>query len=93
MRSPSILFLPVLFCALFFSCGKSGKGKLSTGPRSIEVLFLGHASEHHHSARYMPMLAAALPGADGAVEAILGEKPHALALGHFPAPFSNLTTA
>lgn len=27
---------------------------------NIEVLFLGHASEHHHSERYMPMLASAL---------------------------------
>lgn len=60
MRSPSILFLPLLLCALFFSCGKGRKGKLSTGPRRIEILFLGHASEHHHSARYMPMLAASL---------------------------------
>lgn len=30
------------------------------GPRRIEVLFLGHDSEHHNSARYMPLLAAAL---------------------------------
>ncbi|MGN6511257.1 MAG: ThuA domain-containing protein, partial [Chitinophaga sp.] len=31
-------------------------------PRSgaIEVLFLGHASEHHHSEKFMPMLASAL---------------------------------
>ncbi|MBO9151803.1 PVC-type heme-binding CxxCH protein [Chitinophaga sp. GCM10012297] len=31
-------------------------------PRSgaIEVLFLGHASEHHHSEKYMPLLASAL---------------------------------
>jgi putative membrane-bound dehydrogenase-like protein len=34
------------------------------GPRRIEVLFLGHASEHHNSAEYAPILAAAL-GAHG----------------------------
>jgi len=32
----------------------------SIGPRNVEILFLGHASEHHHSAQYMPLLAAAL---------------------------------
>lgn len=29
-------------------------------PRKIEVLFLGHDSEHHHSEAYLPMLASAL---------------------------------
>ena len=33
---------------------------LPTGPRKIEVLFLGHASEHHNSGKYAPILAAAL---------------------------------
>lgn len=33
-------------------------GKEHTGP--LQVLFLGHASTHHHSEQYMPMLAAAL---------------------------------
>ncbi len=32
----------------------------STGPRRIEVLFLGHASTHHDSGRFAPMLQAAL---------------------------------
>lgn len=31
-----------------------------TGPRKIEILFLGHDSEHHHSELFMPMLASAL---------------------------------
>jgi uncharacterized protein len=35
-------------------------GPLPAGPRKIEVLFLGHASEHHNSGKYAPMLAAAL---------------------------------
>lgn len=30
------------------------------GPRKLEILFLGHKSEHHNSARYLPMLASAL---------------------------------
>lgn len=60
MRSPIILLLPLFFCALFISCHNGSNGKRGTGPRKIEVLFLGHASEHHHSERYMPMLAAAL---------------------------------
>src|SRR4051812_30842375 len=33
---------------------------LPAGPRKIEVLFLGHASEHHNSGKYAPILAAAL---------------------------------
>jgi putative membrane-bound dehydrogenase-like protein len=37
---------------------------LPAGPRKIEVLFLGHASEHHNSGKYAPMLAASL-AADG----------------------------
>ena len=33
------------------------------GPRKIEVLFLGHNNEHHHSEAYLPLLASALtPG-------------------------------
>ncbi|RPD41991.1 PVC-type heme-binding CxxCH protein [Chitinophaga barathri] len=43
----------VLLLIVLASCGKPRSG-------SIEVLFLGHASEHHHSEKYMPMLASAL---------------------------------
>ena len=32
----------------------------STGPRRVEVLFLGHTSTHHDSGRFAPMLQAAL---------------------------------
>ena len=32
----------------------------ASGPRRIEVLFLGHTSTHHDSARFAPMLKAAL---------------------------------
>jgi putative membrane-bound dehydrogenase-like protein len=45
---------------LLCSCGNPGKKNTATGPRKIEILFLGHASEHHNSALLMPMLASAL---------------------------------
>ncbi|MEZ4702343.1 MAG: ThuA domain-containing protein [Rhodothermales bacterium] len=35
-------------------------GPADTGPRKIEVLFLGHASRHHDSEAYAPILASAL---------------------------------
>ena len=60
MRSPATFFLALLLSASLFSCDQNGKHKLESGPRRIEILFLGHASEHHNSSRYMPMLASAL---------------------------------
>lgn len=60
MRSPFTLLLAVCCSASFMSCDRPAKNQLPAEPRRIEVLFLGHASEHHHSARYLPMLAAAL---------------------------------
>jgi uncharacterized protein len=59
MKTLSTLSL-FLFFLLFTACDRGHKNKLSDGPRRIEILFLGHASEHHNSARYMPMLAASL---------------------------------
>ena len=50
----------VLIAATVFSCSPSAKRKDRKGPRPLEILFLGHASEHHNSALYMPMLASAL---------------------------------
>ncbi|HTF20117.1 MAG TPA: ThuA domain-containing protein, partial [Chryseolinea sp.] len=38
----------------------SGCQQRDNSPRKIEVLFLGHHSEHHNSAAYMPLLASAL---------------------------------
>ncbi|WP_341836492.1 PVC-type heme-binding CxxCH protein [Chitinophaga pollutisoli] len=43
----------VLTTMLFAACGKEQEGPM-------QVLFLGHASTHHHSAQYMPLLASAL---------------------------------
>src|SRR5687768_2808385 len=58
--SSSILFLAALISILIFSCDQKSKDKLKDGPRRIEILFLGHASEHHNSAVNMPLLASAL---------------------------------
>ena len=57
MRSIN-LFVCILFGFLNYSC--SQKSKLVDGPRRIEILFLGHDSQHHNSAEYMPLLASAL---------------------------------
>ena len=59
MRSLTTLSL-FLLCCVWLSCGPRGGKKLADGPRRIEILFLGHASEHHNSSRYLPLLAAAL---------------------------------
>ncbi|WP_198674165.1 PVC-type heme-binding CxxCH protein [Chitinophaga alhagiae] len=45
--------LGIVCCLVWAACGKQA-------PRKIEILFLGHQSEHHNSALYMPMLASAL---------------------------------
>lgn len=54
MKAPRTLLAALLFL-LLFSCDRD-----NSGPRRIEILFLGHASEHHPSAQYLPMLATAL---------------------------------
>jgi uncharacterized protein len=57
----SIAFpLGVVCCVLCFSCDQVDKTKLKSGPRRVEILFLGHASEHHNSAVYLPILSSAL---------------------------------
>lgn len=48
-----VYFLSMICCLAWAACGKQA-------PRKIEILFLGHQSEHHNSALYMPMLASAL---------------------------------
>lgn len=51
----SILVYVLLLTSILVSCGKraADSGKL-------EILFLGHESEHHNSAAYLPLLASAL---------------------------------
>lgn len=57
LKSPLYYFLGVLFI-LIAACQPSKKQ--DNQPRNIEVLFLGHNSTHHHSEKYMPILASAL---------------------------------
>src|SRR5690606_37123594 len=60
MKSLSNLLFAVLLAGLIFSCNQKSTEKLRTGPRQIEILLLGHASEHHNSALLLPMLTSAL---------------------------------
>lgn len=60
MRPVSFLLLSIIFLSSISSCDRDKGKKLSDDPRRIEILFLGHASEHHNSSQFMPMLAAAL---------------------------------
>ncbi len=48
----------IVFCSFFaFGCNGSNDKKNDTAPRRLEILFLGHASEHHNSSKYAPILA------------------------------------
>ncbi|MEP6736297.1 MAG: PVC-type heme-binding CxxCH protein [Chryseolinea sp.] len=50
----------VISSVLLYACSKGVGSYDPSAPRKIEILFLGHNSEHHNSAKYMPMLAAVL---------------------------------
>src|SRR5688500_6395787 len=52
------LFCIGLLCGCMFSC--TNTSRTTSGPRQLEILFLGHKSEHHNSEQYMPMLASSL---------------------------------
>lgn len=53
-------YWPVYFlCLLLLGC-KTEPPPANNNPRPIEILFLGHESEHHHSEAFMPMLATPL---------------------------------
>jgi putative membrane-bound dehydrogenase-like protein len=60
MKSSVIFLLELAIAGFLCSCSQSDKAKLPSGPRRIEILFLGHDSEHHNSARNMPILSEAL---------------------------------
>lgn len=49
-----------VFCLVTISLFTLSSCRQQSGPRKIEVLFLGHHSEHHNAAAYMPILASAL---------------------------------
>lgn len=58
MKSTPIWII-ILSISLFTYCTEHKKPE-DSGPRRIEMLFLGHDSDHHPSAELMPILAAAL---------------------------------
>jgi len=48
-----------LFLLGLLSCGGDNSKRINESP-NVQILFLGHDSEHHNSEQYMPMLASAL---------------------------------
>jgi putative membrane-bound dehydrogenase-like protein len=58
--SASVVMLVIVSALAGGASHQSGSAAPASSPRRIEILFLGHASEHHHSARFAPMLKAAL---------------------------------
>ncbi len=57
MRAICGITLALLIGCIVTSCDNKRR---DTDPRRIEILFLGHDSEHHPSARLLPLLASAL---------------------------------
>ncbi len=55
-----IFFSLLLPMGFLIGCNSSEKQLADDSPRRIELLFLGHAQEHHNSRAYMPILATAL---------------------------------
>ena len=60
MKPRSAFILVALLFGLFVACDQNKSKRSDDGPRRLEILFLGHNSEHHNSAEYLPMLASAL---------------------------------
>ena len=61
MKPFTFRFCACLLTIVFLtSCNSLPKQKVDDQPRRIELLFLGHASEHHHSRKYVPILMSAL---------------------------------
>jgi uncharacterized protein len=50
----------LLLCGLFSACTNTSNKSLRDDSGRIELLFLGHASEHHNSGLYLPILASSL---------------------------------
>ena len=59
MRFITPLFSLLLITSIFSSCTRPSKS-LRDDSGKLEILFLGHNSEHHNSAVYMPLLASTL---------------------------------
>ncbi|MCK0156507.1 ThuA domain-containing protein [Cellulophaga sp. F20128] len=60
MKNIKSALFSLLIVVAFVACNSSQRKKKDDQPRRIELLFLGHAQEHHNSKAYMPILAAAL---------------------------------
>jgi len=60
MRQQFLGFLTVVIVSALTPGVAQDRGRTAPPSRRIEILFLGHAGEHHHSARFAPMLKAAL---------------------------------
>ncbi|WP_419211905.1 PVC-type heme-binding CxxCH protein [Maribacter sp. X9] len=60
MKLKNFLFLLLILLIGFSSCTPKKKERADDQPRRIEMLFLGHAIEHHNSRAYFPLLASAL---------------------------------
>ncbi len=54
------LCLLLLLSTFLLSCHRKPTSSTASSPKSIDILFLGHNSEHHNSALMMPLLASAL---------------------------------
>lgn len=59
MRRTSLKIL-LFILVLATGCQNNTSVSDDTDPRKVEILFLGHGSEHHNSAAYAPILASAL---------------------------------
>lgn len=62
MNKKGLKFVAFLIAGIaLIGCNSTTKKELvPDGPRRIEMLFLGHADEHHNSGMYMPILAASM---------------------------------
>ncbi len=56
IHATRVLYISLLLIFIA-GCQAEKKKKEDTAPRKIELLFLGHAQEHHNSRAYMPVLA------------------------------------
>ncbi len=73
MRKLTFLVIFGFACLTILSCTSTDAETTDDQPRKIEVLFLGHDSEHHNSAAYEPILASAL--ADDGINFTYTEDP------------------
>ena len=76
MRAPSLLSF-IIIIAVCSGCQTGTNLKPDKDPRKIEMLFLGHDSDHHNSEAYLPILAAAL--APEAINFTYSDDPEILA--------------